>query len=105
MARLTRKFWVGIGAAAIVGAAANVPVAAQHSHKAPEAGKGQDASQPSAPSATATPAEGGEAYLTDGGPKDPRVRFYRDVELVRGHLLVGHELISLGLWDEALPHF
>ena len=49
--------------------------------------------------------EGGEAYLTDGGPKDTRIRFYRDIELMRGHLLVGQQLIELDLWDEALPHF
>jgi hypothetical protein len=47
----------------------------------------------------------GEAYLTDGGPKDTRIRIYRDIALMRGHLLVGAELIELGLWDEALPHF
>ncbi len=51
------------------------------------------------------PAEGGEAYLTDGGPRDTRIRFYRDIELMRGHLLVGGQLIELDLWDEALPHF
>ena len=102
MAKLTRKLWVGIGAATIAGAAVAGNVSAQHgSHK-------QDAGpQPPAPDgpATKTPAEGGEAYLTDGGPKDTRIRFYRDIELMRGHLLVGRQLIELELWDEALPHF
>ena len=102
MAKLTRKLWVGIGAATIAGAAMTGNVSAQHgSHK-------QDAGpQPPAPDgpATANPAEGGEAYLTDGGPKDTRIRFYRDIELMRGHLLVGRQLIALELWDEALPHF
>ena len=102
MAKLTRKLWVGIGAATIAGAAVTGNVAAQHgSHK-------QDAGpQPPAPygPATKNPAEGGEAYLTDGGPKDTRIRFYRDIELMRGHLLVGRQLIELELWDEALPHF
>jgi hypothetical protein len=102
MAKLTRKLWVGIGAATIVGAAVTGSVTAQHgSHK-------QDASpQSPAPDgpATRSPAEGGEAYLTDGGPKDTRIRFYRDIELMRGHLLVGRQLIELELWDEALPHF
>ena len=55
--------------------------------------------------ATKTPDQGGEAYLTDGGPRDTRIRFYRDIALMRGHLLVGGQLIELGLWDEALPHF
>ena len=102
MAKLTRKLWVGIGAATIAGAAVTGNVSAQHgSHK-------QDAGpQPPAPDGAATnnPAEGGEAYLTDGGLKDTRIRFYRDIELMRGHLLVGRQLIELELWDEALPHF
>lgn len=102
MAKLTRKLWVGIGAATIAGAAVTGNVSAQHgSHK-------QDAGpQPPAPDGAAAndPAEGGEAYLTDGGLKDTRIRFYRDIELMRGHLLVGRQLIELELWDEALPHF
>jgi len=102
MAKLTRKLWVGIGAATIAGAAVTGSVTAQHgSHK-------QDASpQSPAPDGPATRnlAEGGETYLTDGGPKDTRIRFYRDIELMRGHLLVGRQLIALELWDEALPHF
>ena len=100
MAKLTRKLWVGIGAATIAGAAVTGSVSAQHgSHNA--------GAQPPAPDGPATrnPAEGGEAYLTDGGPKDTRIRFYRDIELMRGHLLVGRQLIALDLWDEALPHF
>jgi hypothetical protein len=49
--------------------------------------------------------QAGEAYLTDGGPRDTRIRIYRDIALMRGHLLVGAELIEQELWDEALPHF
>ena len=102
MAKLIRKLWVGIGAATIAGASVTGNVSAQHgSHKL-------DASpQPPAQDGPAAknPAEGGEAYLTDGGPKDTRIRFYRDIELMRGHLLVGWQLIALELWDEALPHF
>jgi hypothetical protein len=103
MAKLTRKLWVGIGAATIAGASAAGGAAAQDAHKGhqgaqPPAAAGKDA-------ATNTPAPGGEAYLTDGGPRDTRIRFYRDIALMRGHLLVGQQLIELGLWDEALPHF
>jgi hypothetical protein len=95
MARLTRKLWVGIGCVAIGG----VPVgaAAQASHGA--------APPPAAASAAQALTDGGEAYLTDGGPADTRIRFYRDIELMRGHLLIGRELIEGGLWEEALPHF
>src|SRR5262245_59468741 len=100
MARLTRKLWVGIGAATIAGGSLAAGAAAQDPHKAhqPAAPGGMDA-------ATKTPDPGGEAYLTDGGPRDTRIRFYRDIALMRGHLLVGGQLIELGLWDEALPHF
>jgi hypothetical protein len=101
MAKLTRKIWVGIGAASLVGASVAGHVAAQDaSHKA----HGQPPPGQKGPAETKS-GEGGEAYLTDGGPRDTRIRFYRDVELMRGHLLVGGQLIELNLWDEALPHF
>lgn len=102
MAKLTRKLWVGIGAATIVGASMTGTAPAQQSGH-----KHQTSPRPAAPdgSAASNPTEGGEAYLTDGGPRDTRIRFYRDIELMRGHLLVGGQLVELGLWDEALPHF
>jgi hypothetical protein len=100
MAKLTRKLWVGIGAATIAGVSVAAGAAAQEVHKGhqPPAAGSPDA-------ATKTPDQGGEAYLTDGGPRDTRVRFYRDIALMRGHLLVGQQLIEAELWDEALPHF
>jgi hypothetical protein len=94
MARLTRKLWVGIGCVAITGAP--VGAAAQASHGA--------AAPPAADAAHAL-TDGGEAYLADGGPADTRIRFYRDIELMRGHLLVGRQLIEGNQWEEALPHF
>jgi hypothetical protein len=102
MAKLTRKLWVGIGAATLAGASVASGAMAQDAHK----GRRDD----SAPAAaaqepSANPAQGGEAYLTDGGPRDTRIRFYRDIALMRGHLLIGGQLIELGLWGEALPHF
>jgi hypothetical protein len=102
MAKLTRKLWVGIGVATIAGASAAGAAQAQE-----DAHKHQMGSSNPAQSGPATKegGEGGEAYLTDGGPKDTRIRFYRDIELMRGHLLVGQQLIELDLWDEALPHF
>jgi hypothetical protein len=102
MAKLTRKLWVGIGAASVAGASL-AGAAAQNAHhqglsaaQTPPAGQGV---------ATSNPADGGEAYLADGGPRDPRIGFYRDIGLIRGHLLVGRQLIEQDLWDEALPHF
>jgi hypothetical protein len=35
----------------------------------------------------------------------PILRLYRDVELIRGHLRVGNELVESDQWAEALPHF
>jgi hypothetical protein len=104
MAKLTRKLWVGIGVATLAGAASSLPreASAQATNHG-DHGKTPPAQNEGA--ATAKPGEGGEAYLTDGGPKDTRVRFYRDIELMRGHLLVGQQLIDMDQWDEALPHF
>jgi hypothetical protein len=99
MAKLTRKLWVGIGAVTLAGAP--IGAMAQEDHKI----HARPAPADAAGTATSTPADGGEAYLTDGGPRDPRIRFYRDLALMRGHLLIGGQLIELGLWDEALAHF
>jgi hypothetical protein len=99
MARGTRKLWVGIGVATIAGASVTSNIAAQDpEHKV-------HGRPPPARTDGAKTGQGGEAYLTDGGPRDTRIRFYRDIELMRGHLLVGRQLIELELWDEALPHF
>jgi hypothetical protein len=101
MAKHARKLWVGVGMATIAGAAATGNLGAQdadhktHSQPPPAQKAG----------AAGKLGGGGEAYLTDGGPRDTRIRFYRDIALMRGHLLVGGELIGLELWDEALPHF
>jgi hypothetical protein len=103
MAKLTRKLWVGIGVATIAGSPLTGPAQAQQEPHKHQAGSPNAAAQDGA--AAKNPAEGGEAYLTDGGPKDTRIRFYRDIELIRGHLLIGRQLIQLNLWDEATPHF
>jgi hypothetical protein len=102
MSKLARKLWVGIGAATIAGAASLTPnLGAQDvDHKA------HGGTVPAQKDGTERKAgDGGEAYLTDGGPRDTRIRFYRDVELMRGHLLIGQQLLDLDLWDEAMPHF
>src|SRR5262245_25655030 len=99
MRSTTRKVWIGIGVAGLVGSA---PGAADAQH-------GQHEAKSKAPAAadatTLAPPRSGEAYLTDGGPRDTRIRIYRDIALMRGHLLVGGELVEQGAWDEALPHF
>jgi hypothetical protein len=102
MIKLTRKLWVGIGAATMASASLAGVAAQDARHGAHEAAQVPAAGQGSA---TSTAADGGEAYLADGGPRDPRIRFYRDIGLLHGHLLIGRQLIELGLWDEGLPHF
>jgi hypothetical protein len=94
--------WLGIGVATVASAPLSVRTLAQEKHRGH--------TQPATPGTQTTepgndPAPGGEAYLTDGGPRDTRIRFYRDIALMRGHLLIGGQLLELGLWDEALPHF
>ena len=86
MAKLTRKLWIGIGAVTH----RRRPAAA--SSPRPRMPRTRATSPPTARSPLPPGhrhAEGGEAYLTDGGPKDTRIRFYRDIALMRGHLLVG----------------
>ena len=49
--------------------------------------------------------EGGEGESGASAGLAPRLRLHRDLELLRGHLLVGGELVEAGQWAEALPHF
>jgi hypothetical protein len=101
MAKLTRKLWISIGAVSLVSAPVTQFAAAKDAQQ-----KSQQPANHQAPhAASASATEGGEAYLRDGGPRDTRIRFYRDIALMRGHLLIGDELITKGLWDDALPHF
>ena len=92
MAKLTRKVWIGIGAVTI----ASAPLVASAQDRSHSGHQPANSQEPGVAGATAT--EGGEAYLSDGGPKDTRIRFYRDIALMRGHLLVGDQLIAKGLW-------
>lgn len=103
MAKLARKLWVGIGVATLAGATSLTRDVGAQDARHNAHGMSPPAQKDGA--VNIKPGEGGEAYLTDGGPKDTRIRFYRDIELMRGHLLVGQQLIDMHLWDEALPHF
>jgi hypothetical protein len=91
MRKLTRKVWVGIGAATIAGASTLGSAVAQHAgHKADQPGKA-----PTDEAATKDPTQGGEAYLTDGGPRDTRIRFYLTRADPR-HILVGRAAPQFG---------
>ena len=72
MAKLTRKLWVGIGAATLAGASVAGGAMAQDAHKSHKDGPAPAAE---AKSPAANPAEGGEAYLTDGDTRAERIRF------------------------------
>jgi hypothetical protein len=120
-----RKIWLGVGAFVVAGAgamdAAN-PLAADPSgttgvrvshDRAHAAGRmpdgrfvvaqheGHAAEATTAPEAT-DGGEGGEAGVAE---LPPDLAFAARFVLLRGHLHVGGELVALGQWDAALPHF
>src|SRR5688572_25751475 len=97
-----RRLWIGIGTATLAGAVASGAVAQEAKH--PGHKEHANTSEPGSPNMLAAP-QAGEAYLTDGGPRDTRIRIYRDIALMRGHLRVGDELIREDRWEDALPHF
>lgn len=114
----TGRVWLSVGVAALVtGSGADAldaaPVARSVRLKtsadrrlvadAPAAsGRDQGAAAP----ASAQGGEGGEQGGEAGGAGLPAsVKFLRDIGLIRGHLLVGNELIEQGRWADALPHF
>ncbi|MGO4738706.1 hypothetical protein AB4099_19310 [Bosea sp. 2KB_26] len=111
--KTSSKLWIGLGTVIAAGAGvaadglAETSAApalhvsgsfdiAQHAHGAPvkvTPAKGQGG-------------EGGEGG--EGGKADalaPNLTFARSIALIRGHLLVGDELVKDGRFGEALPHF
>lgn len=113
--RKTGKIWLGVGAMALLGGAAPRPTqaadpatpaatAAPNSAAASDGGAHPEHAKQSGPAAPKV-MQGGEGGEGSGGGLDPRVKFFRDMSLVHGHLLVGDELVKAGLWSEALPHF
>ena len=96
-----RRLWIGIGTATLAGAAVASGAASEDAKKH---GGHAETAKPGNANMLAAP-QAGEAYLTDGGPKDTRIRIYRDIALMRGHLLVGDELIRQDRWDDAIVHF
>lgn len=106
----TSKIWLGLGAAALIGT--GMPGAVERGHAqsptthAPQAnGTGPAQVKDKEGAAATTKSEGGEGGESGGAGLDPRVKFARDMGLVRGHLRVGTELVQQGRWDDALPHF
>ncbi|WP_201833450.1 hypothetical protein [Microvirga zambiensis] len=108
-----RKIWAGLGTAVLVAAPAASQSALLPIQSQPriEAKADQTLLQlaqhqgHAAPAATAGgEGEGGEGE--GGAPQlPPALHLYRGIEMIRGHLLVGAELIEAGRWPDALPHF
>ncbi len=96
--KTSRRTWLGLGAAILIDAAASKVIAADaHKH----------AAAPAKP-VPGSGGEGGEVGGERGGAKaelKPSLRFARAIAFIRGHLLVGDELIRQGQWNAALPHF
>jgi hypothetical protein len=106
--RRTYKVWLGIGAAALVNAGANGSsvTASDGSDLQGAANRGwQQLAQTAAPTAAGQAGQSGEAGERGEAGLDSRVSFLRDMGLIRGHLLVGDELVKQDRWDDALPHF
>ncbi|HET7022910.1 MAG TPA: hypothetical protein VFI58_19555 [Xanthobacteraceae bacterium] len=111
--RTKTKIWLGVGAFVVIETAATggsarlgpetfawlsarphlpaVAAAAGRMHVAQDADHARDAG------------EGGEAGTLAGLP--PELAFAVRVALLRGHLLVGDELVKQQQWNAALPHF
>jgi hypothetical protein len=104
-----RKIWAGLSTAVLVAA----PVASQASGVAayPRASVESKADQhllklAQAHQGHAAPATAdGEGEGGGGAKLAPSLHLYRGIEMIRGHLIVGNELIEAGRWAEALPHF
>jgi len=110
-----RKVWVGLGTAVLVTsqvAAHEEPgVRSNAVRSAPPLKVAQAHGGHATPVAAKAASTGGEGDEGGAAQKDydanlaPDLRFHRNIELIRGHLLVGDELVRERRWAEALPHF
>jgi hypothetical protein len=104
--KVRSKIWLGLGTVAIAGAAMGA-VADARSASIQGAAHHQHGPAPSTVLAAQQGGEGGEGGEKGTAPSTlaPNLKFYRDVSLIRGHLLVGDELVRQERWADALPHF
>lgn len=108
-----RKIWAGLSTAVLVAAPAVSQATMLHAHPHQPSIEAkadtdllklaQHQGHGAAPAATA----GGEGEGEGGGAAElePSLHLYRGIGMIRGHLLVGNELIEAGRWADALPHF
>src|SRR4051794_31883841 len=104
--KVRSKIWLGLGTVAIAGAAMGA-VADARSAGVQGAAHHQHGPASSTVLAAQQGGEGGEGGEKGTAPSTlaPNLKFYRDVSLIRGHLLVGDELVRQERWADALPHF
>lgn len=106
-----RKIWAGLSTAILVAAPAASQATILHAPSQPAIAAKTDRPllQLSQHQGHAMPAAtaGGEGDGEGGGAAQlpPALHVYRGIEMIRGHLLVGGELIEAGRWADALPHF
>jgi hypothetical protein len=114
------KIWLGVGAFVVTGAGIGAPpvnaVETQALTRArPGADSASDIALSRALGSTMQVAaaakkhdhggEGGEAGGEGGAELPPHLDFALKISQIRGHLLVGDELVKQGQWAGALPHF
>src|SRR3954447_15502245 len=105
-----RKIWAGLGTAVLVAAPVGSQAAAMphHSHMGIETKADQDllklaqAHQGHGEAGKPAASMGGEGDEGGGGTQlEPSIHLYRGIEMIRGHLIVGNELVKAGRWAEA----
>jgi len=106
-----RKIWAGLGTAVLVAApaasqSAPLPIQSQPGIEAKADQNLLQLAQHQGHAAPAATAGGeGEGEGEGAAQLQPSLNLYRGIEMIRGHLLVGAELIEAGRWADALPHF
>jgi hypothetical protein len=112
--RTKTKIWFSVGAAVVAGSGIinSDALAEARSRMSPELAT--DTAIPRAPAASVAVAQhtkhGGEAG-EEGGEKGaaaklpPDLAFALRIAQLRGHLLIGDQLVKAGRWSAAMPHF
>ncbi|MDO9412334.1 MAG: hypothetical protein Q7T81_07140 [Pseudolabrys sp.] len=115
------KIWLGVGAFVVAGGSTAIPAWSTADARAlpdfsdastrcaPAAPANYVFAQAAAPHGAGHPAaqggEGGEGGEGGATNLPPDLTFYRTIALIRGHLLIGDELVSQKQWVAAYPHF
>ena len=114
------KIWLGVGAFVVAGGGATIPPwntadaralpdFADASYRCAPATPANYVFAQAAPHGAGHPAaqggEGGEGGEGGASNLPPDLAFARTIALIRGHLLIGDELVSQKQWVAAYPHF